>query len=132
MHNIPLPRDCRRAVRPAVSRTRRLRALLRSILVLLAGAALSACSAADAPADVPAPAPVVADAAGAGAPASAIPAPPPPGSDRDAQGCIPSAGYAWCARTQQCERPWELAEAQDFEHTPEAFAAFCSAAAAAQ
>lgn len=50
---------------------------------------------------------------------------PMPGSDRDAHGCIPSAGYLWCARTARCERPWELAEAQSFENTAEAFAAFC-------
>lgn len=53
---------------------------------------------------------------------------PVPGSDRDAHGCIPSAGYAWCAHTGQCERPWELAKAQSFANTAEAFAAFCAAA----
>ncbi len=30
-----------------------------------------------------------------------------PGSDRDAHGCIPSAGYEWCAALSQCIRPWE-------------------------
>jgi len=36
------------------------------------------------------------------------PAPTPmPGSDRDAYGCIPSAGYTWCADLNQCIRPWE-------------------------
>ncbi len=29
------------------------------------------------------------------------------GGDRDAHGCIPSAGYAWCASLNQCIRPWE-------------------------
>ena len=48
-----------------------------------------------------------------------------PGSDRDAHGCIPSAGYTWCAYTGQCERPWELATAKGFAPTPEAFAAYC-------
>jgi predicted amidohydrolase YtcJ len=48
-----------------------------------------------------------------------------PGSDRDAHGCIGSAGYSWCAGTGQCERPWELARAHGFEQTPEAFAEFC-------
>jgi hypothetical protein len=48
-----------------------------------------------------------------------------PGSDRDAHGCIPSAGYAWCARTQQCERPWELAEAEGFPVDQEAFDRHC-------
>ncbi len=32
---------------------------------------------------------------------------PPPGSDRDAHGCIPSAGYTWCDASQKCIRPWE-------------------------
>ena len=47
------------------------------------------------------------------------------GSDRDAHGCIPSAGYSWCARTQQCERPWELAEKQKIAKNREAFDKFC-------
>ena len=50
---------------------------------------------------------------------------PAPGSDRDSHGCIPSAGYSWCARTNQCERPWELAKANGFENTREAFEKFC-------
>ncbi|HZW18219.1 MAG TPA: hypothetical protein VFF71_05380 [Luteimonas sp.] len=50
---------------------------------------------------------------------------PAPGSDRDAHGCIPSAGYAWCAKTAQCERPWELARAQGLNDDAEAFDAFC-------
>jgi hypothetical protein len=29
------------------------------------------------------------------------------GGDRDAYGCIPSAGYSWCEITQKCYRPWE-------------------------
>lgn len=32
---------------------------------------------------------------------------PLPGSDRDEQGCIPSAGYVWSAEKQKCVRPWE-------------------------
>ena len=47
------------------------------------------------------------------------------GGDKDAHGCIGSAGYRWCAKTNQCERPWELAKAKHFEKTPEAFDAFC-------
>ncbi|MFH1222193.1 MAG: metallophosphoesterase family protein [Candidatus Micrarchaeota archaeon] len=31
----------------------------------------------------------------------------PPGSDKDAHGCIPSAGYTWCNATQKCYRSWE-------------------------
>ena len=34
------------------------------------------------------------------------------GGDRDAQGCIGSAGYQWCEKLQQCARPWELLAAQ--------------------
>lgn len=32
---------------------------------------------------------------------------PMPGSDRDAHGCIPSAGYGWCEVKQSCVREWE-------------------------
>jgi hypothetical protein len=49
----------------------------------------------------------------------------PPGSDRDSHGCIPSAGYTWCARTNRCERPWELSQEHSFEPTQEAFDAYC-------
>tara|TARA_Y100000588_G_C14007818_1_gene818577 strand:- start:294 stop:650 length:357 start_codon:yes stop_codon:yes gene_type:complete len=48
------------------------------------------------------------------------------GSDRDAHGCIASAGYSWCEATQQCERPWELAEKEDFDNTEEAFEDYCN------
>ncbi len=47
------------------------------------------------------------------------------GSDRDAHDCIGSAGYSWCARTAQCERPWELAKKSGFENTPGNFAKYC-------
>lgn len=49
-----------------------------------------------------------------------------PGSDRDAHGCIASAGYSWCERTEQCEQPWELAEQEGFENTQPSFEAFCA------
>ncbi len=49
------------------------------------------------------------------------------GSDRDAHGCIGSAGYTWCAREQRCVRPWELAQARGFPVTEEAFRAYCAA-----
>jgi hypothetical protein len=48
------------------------------------------------------------------------------GGDRDANGCISSAGYRWCAKLQQCVRPWELAAEQDFENNEEQFSAFCA------
>ena len=50
-----------------------------------------------------------------------------PGSDRDAHGCIGSAGYSWCARENQCVRPWELAKEKEFASTEEAFRTYCSA-----
>ncbi len=37
----------------------------------------------------------------------AVPPGSPPGSDRDAHGCIPSAGYKWCETKHKCLRPWE-------------------------
>lgn len=47
------------------------------------------------------------------------------GGDRDSHGCIPSAGYRWCAKTAQCERPWELAKAKGFENTADGFSGYC-------
>src|SRR5512142_1430173 len=41
---------------------------------------------------------------------SPAPAPvnaPPLGGDRDAHGCIGSAGYSWCEAKAKCLRPWE-------------------------
>jgi len=48
-----------------------------------------------------------------------------PGSDRDRYGCIGSAGYSWCERTKQCERPWELAEQEGLENSREGFQKYC-------
>ncbi len=47
------------------------------------------------------------------------------GNDRDAHGCIASAGYMWCAQTAQCERPWELAQQKGFALTESSFSEFC-------
>ena len=47
------------------------------------------------------------------------------GGDKDAHGCIGSAGYKWCDKTNSCERPWELAKKEKFEKRAEAFDAFC-------
>jgi len=47
------------------------------------------------------------------------------GGDRDEFGCIRSAGYRWCEKTGQCERPWLLAKEKGFENTPEAFETYC-------
>lgn len=62
-------------------------------------------------------------------PASNAPAAPVVGGDRDAHGCIGSAGYQWCARSQRCERPWELAQAQGVANAAEAIDAWCAAPA---
>ncbi|WP_283709722.1 hypothetical protein [Pseudoalteromonas prydzensis] len=56
------------------------------------------------------------------------PAPKSVGSDVDEHGCKASAGYQWCGKTQQCERPWELAKKHDFENTQSEFTAFCTIA----
>lgn len=48
------------------------------------------------------------------------------GADLDDHGCKRSAGYQWCEKTGRCERPWELAQAQGFETSAEAYAEFCS------
>jgi hypothetical protein len=53
---------------------------------------------------------------------------PPVGADRDAQGCIASAGYTWCAREAACVRPWELAQQRGFANTSEVFAKYCAGA----
>ncbi len=64
--------------------------------------------------------------------ASDVPAPSPRpiGGDRDAHGCLPAAGYAWCEREKRCVRPWELAKDAGFDNTAEGFARHCDAAAA--
>lgn len=48
------------------------------------------------------------------------------GGDRDAHGCIGSAGYTWCERTASCIRPWELAKQEGIANTPEAVAGYCA------
>lgn len=56
------------------------------------------------------------------------PAAPAPvvGGDRDAHGCIGSAGYQWCQRSGRCERPWELAQVQGLANTAKAIDAWCA------
>ena len=60
--------------------------------------------------------------------AAAAAAPAIVGNDRDAHGCIGSAGYAWCARDNACVRPWELAAARGLEAGEAAFRAYCDTA----
>lgn len=52
-------------------------------------------------------------------------APAMPGSDRDAHGCIASAGYRWCESAGKCARSWELAKEKNFDNSEEAFARYC-------
>ena len=61
---------------------------------------------------------------------AAVPAPPPwVGADRDAHGCIGSAGYLWCAKEGACARPWELAKEKGFDLGPQGFERYCAGAA---
>lgn len=46
---------------------------------------------------------------GCSAPWAKQPVQPIVGNDRDAHGCIGSAGYSWCELKQKCLRPWEEA-----------------------
>ena len=48
------------------------------------------------------------------------------GSNYDSHGCIGSARYSWCEKTQGCERPWLLAKKEKLANTSERFDAFCS------
>lgn len=51
-----------------------------------------------------------------------------PGGDRDANGCLGSGGYTWCARIQQCARPGEIIEQMGLEDSYEAYLDYCSPA----
>ena len=48
-----------------------------------------------------------------------------PGSDVDSHGCKASAGFSWCGKTNQCERPWELAKKENFKNDNASFNVFC-------
>lgn len=80
------------------------------------------------------------NAAQAGAPASqtasasAMQAPASPanqgapnmvGNDRDAHGCIGSAGYVWCAKENACVRPWELTAEKGLPNIESAVQGYC-------
>ncbi|MEP5567287.1 MAG: amidohydrolase [Halioglobus sp.] len=47
------------------------------------------------------------------------------GADADTHDCRASAGYQWCAKTNACERAWELAAKQGFHASPEGFIEWC-------
>jgi hypothetical protein len=49
----------------------------------------------------------------------------PVGSDKDKYGCIGSAGYQWCAKLEQCVRPWEVTKQYDRENTSAALTQLC-------
>ncbi len=77
---------------------------------LFAIALLSACATQPAPVPsqpTPIPAPIV-------------------GGDRDAHGCIASAGYTWCARESACVRPWELSAEKSLAQGVDAFQQYCT------
>lgn len=48
------------------------------------------------------------------------------GGDRDAHGCIGSAGYMWCEKTAKCERAWEIAESQGLGNKAQTFEDYCN------
>nr|WP_080433498.1 hypothetical protein [Burkholderia ubonensis] len=54
------------------------------------------------------------------------------GADRDAHGCLGSAGYDWCEHTQRCERPWELAKQKGFPVSAENFSKYCQTGSTSQ
>ncbi|CEN56180.1 hypothetical protein [Candidatus Methylopumilus turicensis] len=47
------------------------------------------------------------------------------GAKKDAHGCIPSAGYQWCGKENQCVRNWELAEKKGLANKQAAFIQYC-------
>ena len=81
----------------------------------------------DAYCQAPAPAPTPTPAS---APAPAPPPMPVVGGQRDAHGCLPAAGYSWCAKENACVRPWELSAQKGFPNGDKAaFDAYCTASA---
>ena len=58
-------------------------------------------------------------------PPSTTVAPAIAGSDRDAHGCIGSAGYLWCTKLNQCVRPWELAPQPGINKSEDSFKSLC-------
>jgi len=49
------------------------------------------------------------------------------GGAQDAHGCLSTAGYSWCAKEQNCVRPWELASARQISiHTVADFNNYCN------
>ena len=47
------------------------------------------------------------------------------GGDKDAHGCIGSAGYLWCQKENKCVRPWKLAKDKNFDNTESEFNKYC-------
>lgn len=50
---------------------------------------------------------------------------PLPGSDRDAHGCIASAGFIWCTKENSCVKPWDYAAGVSIPNTLEAVNSYC-------
>jgi hypothetical protein len=82
---------------------------------------LAGCAVPPAPASPGPAAPLAATA-----PAPAASPSPMPGADRDAHGCIGSAGYRWCGRERACVRPWELAQARGLAGGAESVEQWCA------
>lgn len=101
-----------------------MRSFFVGVLVFSVIAACSSTSNTPPPNPPPAPTP---DPAPAPAPAPAPEEPRTVGNDRDAHGCIPSAGYQWCARENRCVRQWELAQERNLPSgDAAAFQRFCA------
>ncbi len=47
------------------------------------------------------------------------------GADKDAKGCIASAGFIWCNKENQCVQPWEYAASVAIPNTEESIKAYC-------
>lgn len=50
---------------------------------------------------------------------------PMTGADKDAKGCIASAGFIWCNKENQCVQPWEYAASVAIPNTEESIKAYC-------
>ena len=48
------------------------------------------------------------------------------GDDKDAHGCLPSAGYQWCGNENKCVRSWELAKEKALDLNADGFNQYCN------
>ena len=47
------------------------------------------------------------------------------GADKDAKGCIASAGFIWCNKENQCVQPWEYAASVAIPNTEDSVGSYC-------